>query len=244
MKTIVIGDLHGNDIWRSIVKKHKDADKIIFVGDYFDTHEKISATLQLHNFKKLIKLKEKNMSRVVLLPGNHDYQYMPGVRETYSGYQPLHRIDFQEELVNAINKMLLNLLYVENNIIFSHAGLTKTFCNRVLKTAEPTVAQIESLNELFFHKPIEFSFRIGGNLSRHGDDVCQGPLWVRPESLLTDKLDKFGQIVGHTIMRRIVCSNEDNPELGLTFVDTLNSAKEYLEINDNQFNIIKHEDTT
>ena len=35
MKTIAIGDTHGRSQWKDIVKKEKDVDKIIFIGDYF-----------------------------------------------------------------------------------------------------------------------------------------------------------------------------------------------------------------
>lgn len=39
MKIVAIGDIHGRDIWEDIVKKEHDADKIVFVGDYFDTRD-------------------------------------------------------------------------------------------------------------------------------------------------------------------------------------------------------------
>ena len=31
MKTIFIGDIHGRDIWKEIVAKEKDADRVIFM---------------------------------------------------------------------------------------------------------------------------------------------------------------------------------------------------------------------
>ena len=39
MKTITIGDTHGRSKWKNIVEKEKDADKIIFIGDYFDAKD-------------------------------------------------------------------------------------------------------------------------------------------------------------------------------------------------------------
>ena len=37
MKTVIIGDIHGRISWEKIVEKENDADRFIFVGDYFDT---------------------------------------------------------------------------------------------------------------------------------------------------------------------------------------------------------------
>ena len=39
-KLVVIGDIHGRAVWRKIVDDNPDADKFIFLGDYFDSHEK------------------------------------------------------------------------------------------------------------------------------------------------------------------------------------------------------------
>ena len=35
-KTIIIGDIHGRDIWKNIVAQEQ-ADRVIFIGDYFDS---------------------------------------------------------------------------------------------------------------------------------------------------------------------------------------------------------------
>ncbi|MFM7767039.1 MAG: hypothetical protein ACKO9S_04160 [Bacteroidota bacterium] len=35
-KIVAIGDIPGRDVWKKIVKSHQDADRIIFIGDYFD----------------------------------------------------------------------------------------------------------------------------------------------------------------------------------------------------------------
>ena len=38
MKTLLIADLHGLDIWKNIVAKEQP-DKIIFLGDYWDSFD-------------------------------------------------------------------------------------------------------------------------------------------------------------------------------------------------------------
>ncbi len=37
MKTIVIGDIHGRTSWKDIIEKEQTWDKVIFIGDYFDS---------------------------------------------------------------------------------------------------------------------------------------------------------------------------------------------------------------
>ena len=58
-KVIGIGDTHGRVLWKDIVSKEKDADKIIFIGDYFDTHYDISVDQQIENFKEILDFQKK-----------------------------------------------------------------------------------------------------------------------------------------------------------------------------------------
>ena len=80
MKTIVLGDTHGRNIWKDIVAQEK-ADRVIFIGDYFDSYD-LEPAIQQHNFKEIIEFKEKDECEVILLVGNHDYHYLP-MGETY-----------------------------------------------------------------------------------------------------------------------------------------------------------------
>ena len=96
-KTIVIADVHGRDHWKQIVAQEKDADTVIFLGDYFDSFD-ISAVEQMHNFKEIVEFKEtsftnagtedQHKTRVIMLIGNHDYHYFPEIGDSStSGYQ-------------------------------------------------------------------------------------------------------------------------------------------------------------
>ena len=38
-KVVVIGDIHASKIWKDILQQETDCDKVIFLGDYFDTYE-------------------------------------------------------------------------------------------------------------------------------------------------------------------------------------------------------------
>lgn len=45
MKLIALGDTHGRTDWKEIVAE-TEFDKVIFIGDYFDTHENITPEQQ------------------------------------------------------------------------------------------------------------------------------------------------------------------------------------------------------
>ena len=63
-----------------------------------------------------------------------------------------------------------------------------------------------------------------------GDNIWQGPLWVRPRSLLQDSLDNVIQVVGHTRIRK------DNPQTvdKLLLADCLEHG-EYYSYEDGEF---------
>ena len=56
MKTLVLGDIHGRDCWKDIIKKEKP-DKVIFLGDYVSTHEDIDSGTQLENLHEIFRAK-------------------------------------------------------------------------------------------------------------------------------------------------------------------------------------------
>lgn len=68
-KIIAIGDIHGHASWKYILQKEKDADVIVFVGDYFDSFE-LKAEEQIRNFRELMEQTENN-PKIIRLIGNH-----------------------------------------------------------------------------------------------------------------------------------------------------------------------------
>jgi 3',5'-cyclic AMP phosphodiesterase CpdA len=85
MKHIAIGDIHGRDTWQQVNTKLYD--KVIFLGDYVDSHT-LSDLAILENFKKIIALKKRRPEKVVLLLGNHDAHYLHYPSFQYSGFRP------------------------------------------------------------------------------------------------------------------------------------------------------------
>ena len=124
MRILALGDTHGRSYWKTIIKENI-FDKVIFLGDYFDTRENISPTEQIHNFKELLTYKKENPDKVILLFGNHEFHYLRTILETYSGYQRYNRLDIQEIIHEALENDLMQLCYINGNYIFSHAGISK-----------------------------------------------------------------------------------------------------------------------
>lgn len=230
MKTLIIGDIHGRMKWKNIIS-NEIYDRIIFVGDYFDTHDKdYSTNRQIENFKEIIAFKKANMDKVVLLIGNHDYHYMDGIIEKYSGYQIRYSEEIGKELGQALSEDLLQMCFSFDDILVSHAGVTNTWCknNDIDK-----LNVVQSINDLFKTSPSSFSFAMGENYSQIGDDITQSPIWVRPRSLHQDQIEGYKQIVGHTQARFLMVS-ETSP---IICVDTLGTSGEYLIYEDKKFNV-------
>lgn len=224
-KIIVLGDIHGRTIWKQIVEKEQDADKIVFIGDYFDTKEDINNIQQLSNFKEIIEYKKQNSDKVVLLTGNHDFHYLPTSQQTYSGYQHWAKWDFGEVLSQAVKNEDIQMCFKHGEYLMTHAGITKTWTtanNIDLNNID------ESINDLFKYQPNQFEFTMGKWRDQYGDDITQTPIWVRPTSLRRDGLDNYIQIVGHTMQDNIQINKN------IILIDTLGTSQEYLEINNNQ----------
>jgi hypothetical protein len=215
-RTVILGDSHGRDTWKQIVEIEKDADRIVFLGDYFDSFN-IPGVVQLQNFLDIVEFKKNSDKEVVLLFGNHDYHYMPGYSGIgYSGYQ--HGLAYQFR--DAISKNLehLQMAYLFEDVLCSHAGVSVEWLERSfgkpndesehnwnVDTLEGVKGVVELINEYFKHKPGIFEFN-GWN--PYGDNTYQTPIWIRPASLMkvnkgTKLKENVIQVVGHTQVKNI-----------------------------------------
>jgi hypothetical protein len=68
---------------------------------------------------------------------------------------------------------------------------------------------------------------MGDNYSQTGNDITQSPIWVRPQSLLSDAIEDIIYIVGHTTVMQLGLKKE-LPNLIL--IDCLGTTGEYLYI--------------
>jgi predicted phosphodiesterase len=224
MKIIAVGDIHGRTIWKDIVVKESDADKIIFVGDYFDSYD-YTTDEQIENFTNILNFKKENVDKVILLIGNHDFHYLKGAQEKYSGFQNFKYLDINEVLEPAVSTGLLQICHIHDNFVFTHAGLTKTWCgdNGI------DLSDLEnSVNRRLMSNIESFRFNYGDNYDGSGDDVTQPPIWVRIPSLLKDMLEGYRFVVGHSRLKELTIA--DN----LIGIDTLGQTGEYLVIIDGE----------
>jgi len=193
MRILALGDTHGRSAWKQHIEK-QNPDKIIFIGDYFDNGN-IQAHDQRHNFEDIIELKKSRPDDVILILGNHDLHYL--IDEEYSGYQWQEAPVIEKLLRDNIN--LLQWAHSQNGFLFTHAGVTKSWCkNNGIVQGEDIAEQI---NQLPTH-----AFRFVGD-SFYGDDIIASPVWVRPRSLAQDKIDDWTLVVGHTRQENIDPTN-------------------------------------
>ena len=231
MNIIAIGDIHGRCGWKKIINKHLEtADKIVFIGDYWDSFD-LDYETQKANFNEIIQLKKDYPEKIVLLFGNHDFHYLVDF-ERSSGFQSFQCQDIREMVHNAVKNEYLQMCFISEKYLFSHAGITRTWLEMINKTQNRVidadlgnpVALEKFLNELLLYTPSVFRFCKGENNDGYGDDKTQSPIWVRPKSLSQDMLRPYTHIVGHTQQDTIKIIGID-----LFLIDVPN---QYLQLND------------
>jgi predicted MPP superfamily phosphohydrolase len=233
MKTIVIGDIHGLSYWKLIIKQ-ENPDRIIFIGDYFDSFD-ISGLDQINNFNEIINYKKDNPQvEVIMLIGNHDHHYFPEVGPSgTSGFQ--RDLYFSISEVINFNREHLQIAYQIDKIIFSHAGISSEWMDKMFDVWEPKTI-VEQVNDLFKYKPRKVGFHLEG-IDPYGQDTYQSPLWIRPNSLMKANKKtlrkKIIQVVGHTKMAKIDKEGKSDDNR-YWFIDVIDTSGEYLVIQDNQ----------
>jgi hypothetical protein len=219
MKLIAIGDIHGRDIWKQIVAKEQDADMFVFVGDYFDSFT-VKGVDQINNFLDIIEFKKQSKVPVILLIGNHDHHYYPGIDDSgTSGYQTLMAPSIKH--VVSDNKQHLQAAYQSDKFVFTHAGLSSEWLDdNIVMWDVPNLAMY--VNDLFYYQPQKLAYRSfkyydyshdrAELASGYGNETFQGPLWIRPAALMAANKDtkrknitnketlkkQIIQVVGHT----------------------------------------------
>ncbi len=224
MKILSIGDVHGYPTWKIAVEKHKDeVDKIVFVGDYVDSFENSPYT-QTTNLEAIVRFKKENPDNVILLLGNHDAHYINN-RMKCSGFNTTTESLVSGILRDGVKDGTFQCCYFENETLYSHAGVTKTWLanSSIFEYTDEGYDLAAQINELFIntHTSLDnnrFNFLLNPETNRYGDgygdSVWQGPLWVRPRSLISDAVN-FRQVVGHTTFSKV-----QNHESRLFFIDT------------------------
>lgn len=192
MKILTLGDIHGRTCWEDIIKI-ENPDIVVFLGDYVSTHEGISGKSQISNLINILNYKKDNPNKVILLRGNHDMQHCGFDWAACSGLY----LDVQQWMIDNVDEFLklTQWVYLQDNIIFSHAGISKTWYN------DNGFTSIESINDC--EPNYIFGFTPDSFLDYTGTSETQPLTWIRPQSLLHCAIDGFTYVVGHTPVRKI-----------------------------------------
>jgi predicted MPP superfamily phosphohydrolase len=219
-KFTIIGDIHGRIVWKDIVAQESDSDQIIFLGDYLDSYELLTANEEFANFMEILEYRNAHPDKVVLLIGNHDLHYISGIVRG-SRYSAKIQKLVEPLILDLIeNDTLQTVKYFENiDAWFVHAGITKTW----LEDSQLTLNE-KGINNYLKTNPERFGFITKSYSNPYGDDVFQSPLWVRPDSLLQDLPSKSKQVVGHTQINHPEFKTYD----GVSFCDSLEWRKYYV----------------
>ena len=234
-KTVILGDTHGRDCWKQIVAS-ESPNRVIFIGDYFDSFDN-TAVEQMYNFQEIIDWKQSGQSEVIMLIGNHDYHYMRGITQYYSGYQSGARPAIEQLLYE--NKNHMQMAYGMNGFIFTHAGVSSDWLQIHGYDNESNL--IDWINDMWKYKPNVFGF---AGRDPYGDSTISSPIWIRPHSLQKanrDTLrDQFIQVVGHTTQGKIDTEGKSTGGR-YYYIDTLGTSGEYMIIEDEtiKFNTYK-----
>ena len=202
-KIITIADVHGRDNWKQQVDQ--EFDHCVFLGDYFDSFQ-IDGKIQIKNFQEILAFKRENPEKVTLLVGNHDVSYLDVFCQC-SGYQNDRAFQIKNILEPLIKSREIQAVKIIDKYLFVHAGVTKTWmkANKIQELMELMNCNLEeAVNELFWTRVHPFCFQdnppgtLIQTISYYGDNIWQSPTWVRPASLIADKIDNYIQVVGHT----------------------------------------------
>lgn len=145
MRIMIIPDIHGRKFWREAIKKYSNkVDKVIFLGDYLDPYPyeitENRKLMECSNFgdsesllkmlDNIVSLKKENPDKYVLLTGNHTDSYIWPNFVSATRTDNLNYDKYHKYLID--NLEYFKLVHIEGNVIFSHAGITKSWAERFL----------------------------------------------------------------------------------------------------------------
>ena len=203
----VIGDIHGTtkfiDGYNHILKHNNHVEKIIVMGDHFDPYEDIPFDTMVERYEEFIDCM-KHDDRIVSLLGNHDLSRYVIDGDQTSRTERFHvHINKLSELIES-NLDESRLMFVWDNYLFSHAGVSENWVGSIAKQAGFDFEKLQKkgwtvgeLSEIARYSPLDYS--------GWGNNSYQGPTWIRPVMLARNPFGDYNQVVGHTM----VCIEEN-----------------------------------
>lgn len=203
----IIGDIHGMDVWKSLIK---DDCINVFVGDFFDPYTyAIPYEKCVANFKEIIDFK-KACPETIILYGNHELHYLlyGEIEERYSRFDEKHAANIQQLFQDTIPFFNGIAYSINNQYLVTHAGVSRYWYHQYFgsyegQTPDEVAIQINNLWELTYRP---FLVRENKRFDLVAEGPTQSPLWIRPWILENYNLFEgtpHKQVFGHTICRQI-----------------------------------------
>lgn len=200
MKVNIIPDIHGSNKWKELTMTTSDL--CIFLGDYCDSFTESNEQI-INNLLDIIQFKKDNIDKVVLLWGNHEFQYLYPYDNEYScsGLRPeiqfiLHDI-LRENKSLFVNAYDINTLVddvIVKSFLFTHAGIQDHWFKNVFKgNVKDSIAY--QLNNPENREQEKALHDVG--YIRGGNKTIGGIFWC-DQNELKKPLRGYTQIVGHT----------------------------------------------
>lgn len=190
-KILIVPDVHGRAFWHRAMELVDQVDQIVFLGDYLDpySHEGISFDLALEEFNKILEFKKEYPDLITLLVGNHDMHYI--IKDFMDcSRRNTDMLDQLHELYNS-NLDLFDLIHIEDDWLFSHAGVYKGWMDKY----EFTLEDLNLKTFLGSHWPALEDL----SMYRGGYNFVGSCIWADiRESVKNELFPGYKQIVGHT----------------------------------------------
>ena len=120
MKTLVIGDLHGAYEVVRLVKKTKEVDRVVFLGDYLDSYDRPIAD-QIVTLTEVLEMAEAEPEKYIALIGNHERSYL-FPKEMCSGFN--YETDAMvTHLADRMKEVLKPYFWIDDLWLATHAGV-------------------------------------------------------------------------------------------------------------------------
>ena len=234
MTFLVIPDSHGRKFWRQAIANNiGQVDKVIFLGDYLDPYpyeiEEHQELMDCNDFydvqgllnalNDIIGLKKNEPDKYILLTGNHSDSYIwskfhAASRTDYRHWEKYHKI-FSENL------NLFNLVYIQDNCIFSHAGISEGWKNErfnselsILDLAknlssknikEFPIVWIDALSDISYYRGGDFSYGSceWADIREHIDTQNSSP-----DNIIPKGESGIYQVFGHTQLKEAIITDK------------------------------------
>lgn len=222
MKTISLGDTHGNPAWKTIDPAQYD--HIIFIGDYSDS-ESLTDEDELINFQEIVDFKKAYPEKVRLILGNHDLNYIYFPDYKCSRFRPLLQPALTKIFQEDSN--FFEAAFQIKNFLWTHAGVSKSWLTSQERQPTNFSTLANFLNELnadpITRKALHSVGPLRGGKAKHG-----GITWADQMETENDFLDGVHQIVGHSRVKDITTMRNETGSI--TYIDCLEEKTEFYEV--------------